>query len=165
METADDRLLEQYEAIDLKPLQAAGGVTLVLNDGRSIRIPGASAMQQAQEALADGLTVGFFGDTPRDSGQEVQILGLSRRLINHYALLCVQLERSLVALRQWTEDDTLRIRFNVLTPPPQMARKTSRARYLVEAFAELLDADLRARPHQYAYFPHGLFGDLAQRNP
>lgn len=162
VETLHDGLLDRYAAAGVRPIVAMGGVTLHLRHGRRIRIPGASPMEQARENLQHGLTVGFLGDTPHGSGKPVEILGRRRRLIHHYALLAVREARTLVVLRQWTEDGVVRIRFDAIRPPSRLTRRSEQVHRLVERFAEVFDRDLRARPHQYAFFPEGVFGGLAE---
>lgn len=158
METADDRLLKRYDALGLQPVRGLPGATLVLTDGRRIRIPGAAPLAQLSAALSAKTTVGLFGDTPRAGGYPASLLGLTVHMIHHFALLAVQRRRALLGLHQWTEGDTVCIRFERLRAPQEGQGKQAQVRGLVERFVEMLDRDLAAQPEQYAYFPEGLFG-------
>lgn len=165
METASERLLRQYAGIDLYPIQPLPGATLMLSDGRRIRLPGSSTLQQVAEGLRRGQAVGMFGDTYRPGGQRAELLGLTVPLINHYALLSERLNRTLVVLHQWTEGEVIHMRFETVdphtkpdVPAPELTRRTDRVRFRTRNYASLLDEDLRARPDQYAYFPNGVFG-------
>lgn len=158
METASERLLRQYAEIDLHPIQPLPGATFMLSDGRRIRLPGSSTLQQVAESIKRGKVVGMFGDTYRPGGQRAELLGHTIPLINHYALLSERLNRKIVMLRQWTEGDAIHVRFETVDPPAELSKRTERVRFRTRAYAEILDADLRMRPEQYAYFPKGVFG-------
>lgn len=158
METASERLLARYAEIDLYPIQPLPGATINLSDGRRIRLPGSSTLQQVAESLKRGKIVGMFGDTFRPGGQRADLLCHSVPLINHYALLAERLDIKLVALRQWTEGGTIHIRFETVDPPVEMVKGSDRVRFRTRTYARLLDEDLQMRPEQYAYFPNGVFG-------
>ena len=165
METASERLLTQYAEIDLYPIQPLAGATFMLSDGRRIRLPASSTLQQVREGVKRGEAVGMFGDTYRPGGQRAELLGHTVPLINHYALLAEGLNRTIVVLRQWTEGDVIHIRFETVDPPPELTKRTDRVRFRTRTYASLLDEDLRARPDQYAYFPNGVFGRAPEAPP
>lgn len=158
IEEMPEELVAFYRSQSAEPIIASPALSLQLDDGRSLQIPGSNPLAQVKSALREGKLVGMFADSYRKNGVGAKLLGVDVSMINHYALVAVQENCPVFMLNQWTTDAAIHMDFFPLDTASENPSKMARVEKITRQFTDGLERHLREWPEQYAYIPPNVFG-------